>query len=1659
MKKKILKFILLAVFIIITLCAAFNIYKWIVSGKQTIKISTAKQAYTNSELYVSTIVKKNGMDIDAKTKLQLLDSNGKKVKKAKVKYDGNTGTITIPDIETGNYYIKAKVSSKAGIDTVKQAIYITNANMENIIITQDKGIYKPGDVVSFRALLTAKKNDEPIKEDVNISIYDGNDNKVYNENVVSSDYGIVSGSFKPADEVNSGIYKLVVKTDKGEKTKQFKVNPYVTPKYEIKITTDKQNYLVGDTAKLNIKSEYFFGEPASNAKYEIYIDNELYKEAIADANGVADVEYEIKTAKAYNIKVEAVDKSNYFAEATSSFSAGTDIFEIELLPEFGSLVAGEKNNIYVITKTADGNPIKTYLTINADKFTKQVATDENGIGKFSIDVDSITNDNNQFLYVDYAYSTNYNKYSKKFVINAENENGEKVKKSISLNIENKNILLSTDKVKYNQGEDIKINIFSLKDSYKNIYFFKNKQLIKMITTDMPDTTVNLDDVYGLIDIYITEENNISSYYYNKNTYKKTVFIKPTKALNIEIKTDKEEYKPGENISISIGTKDENNNNVESALLVSMLDNSVLNLAKNDLSIDNIKLALQDIQFSDELDAATLYASIIDDSSSSTLTALLLKQKNTDENISENIIDNYEEKENAKEMSIILILLIVLMVVVYLLVKFKKTKKAFSHLLNIVIWLFILISIVGIIIDEYFWRDIDFNGWTVAITAIIGLTIYILWISKLNKKIIRTSISILISCVVYILLGVAVYQLDASMPIILTIFASLILVGAILSKIKKLQSKKFFVVTSKEAMYILKFICAILVALLVGAIIEKLTEIYEIGIPITIIATYFTNYWLNIKNSDKVLDETHESKKTTNYVTPILATIGIITMGYLVLKGIGSNRRYYNDLDIIPIYTDSSLKGTDGMWVEDAAVDSSEPRGFSSLIINPTTSSTKANASGDRKITNEVKTEEMATIGVDLEEAAIDENIRNVFLESMCFIPEAITENGNKQLDLKLSDNITTWTIQTVGNTKDGKVGYGILDTVKVFKEFFVDFELPANLLEKDQISIPVTVYNYTNEILNTTLKIKEEAWLKLNNNDIKVTINPNSSKMIYIPIEILEKGTYKFRIEATSNALTDIIEKEAVVATKGYKVEKVISAGILDQDIEEDVLVLEDIIENTALAKVKIYAGSMAQNVEGMENIFRMPTGCFEQVSSSLYPNILALKYIEDNNIVNDELKNKALNYISSGYQKILTYEVPGEKGGFSLYGHSPAETVLTAYGLMEITDLKEVYSVDDNVIERMTDFLYKKQNINGSFTITGSHVGGAGSREELALNAYITWALSESNPKHPKLAKSVEYLKDKLDKVDDNYTLALIANVLANVNDKDANKVVKRLVSNTNVDGNRAYISSNVVDYYGCGYNYQTMQTVSLTSMALSKTKVNNSLNKQLINYLIGQKDTYGTWHSTQATILALKALNAFNEKGKIKNQTIKVSVNSDIKEIEIKDNPLEIYELVFNNLGKENKLNIDMEKGNAYYEVVEEYYIPYENVDTSENNIEIDVQANQNLKVNEILTANIKLVNKNKETIRNGMVTIDVPAGCSVLEDSLALLETKGIIEKYEMTYRKINIYLRDFEVSQVINLSISFRTGYPVEVTGLAIRAYDYYNPNICGNFMPVNIKVTD
>ena len=57
--------------------------------------------------------------------------------------------------------------------------------------------------------------------------------------------------------------------------------------------------------------------------------------------------------------------------------------------------------------------------------------------------------------------------------------------------------------------------------------------------------------------------------------------------------------------------------------------------------------------------------------------------------------------------------------------------------------------------------------------------------------------------------------------------------------------------------------------------------------------------------------------------------------------------------------------------------------------------------------------------------------------------------------------------------------------------------------------------------------------------------------------------------------------------------------------------IFAEAIEGSPKMILKIYPSTFSQIVEGLDGIFRMPYGCFEQTSSTTYPNVLALDYLK----------------------------------------------------------------------------------------------------------------------------------------------------------------------------------------------------------------------------------------------------------------------------------------------------------------------------------------------------------------------------------------------------------------------------------------------------------------
>ena len=289
-------------------------------------------------------------------------------------------------------------------------------------------------------------------------------------------------------------------------------------------------------------------------------------------------------------------------------------------------------------------------------------------------------------------------------------------------------------------------------------------------------------------------------------------------------------------------------------------------------------------------------------------------------------------------------------------------------------------------------------------------------------------------------------------------------------------------------------------------------------------------------------------------------------------------------------------------------------------------------------------------------AAEPPRLRQYFPETMVWIPEAVTDaSGKLTLQIPIADSITTWRITALASTQDGRLG-SATGGLRVFQDFFIDLDLPLSLTVEDQVSLPVGIFNYLPTAQTVRLEVTAAPWFELLDPAVKeIKIEPNEISVAYFRIKAKTFGRQAFKVTAIGTKMSDAIQKEVTVYPNGKQV-TFTSADRLTPGtpVAQPVKIPADAIPGTQKLSVKIYPGMLSQVVEGLDGILRMPNGCFEQTSSTTYPNVLVLDYLKSTNQVAPEVQMKAEQYINLGYQRLTTFEVKSS-GGFSLFGGEPA--------------------------------------------------------------------------------------------------------------------------------------------------------------------------------------------------------------------------------------------------------------------------------------------------------------------------------------------------------------------------------------------------------------------
>ena len=268
-----------------------------------------------------------------------------------------------------------------------------------------------------------------------------------------------------------------------------------------------------------------------------------------------------------------------------------------------------------------------------------------------------------------------------------------------------------------------------------------------------------------------------------------------------------------------------------------------------------------------------------------------------------------------------------------------------------------------------------------------------------------------------------------------------------------------------------------------------------------------------------------------------------------------------------------------------------------------------------------------------------------------------------------------------------------------------------------------------------------------------------------------------------------------------------------------------------------------------------------EQTSSISYPNVLALRYLKETGQVAPKIAMKAEHYVNVGYQRLLTFESP--TGGFNWWGNgAPGNVVLTGLGIQQFQEMSKVHDVDQRVIERSRRWLASKQAADGSWN-KNTHLHGynmALGASKLRTTSYILWSLLQGGDRGAHVGKGIGYLKKHLGDAKDLYTRALAANalVLWKATDPVTVKLLRELHRRRVANASAKTVSwptKGDTATYSRG-KAAAIETTALVVMALLKSGGYAAAVNGGLAFLVKSKGAYGNWHSTQATILALKAL-----------------------------------------------------------------------------------------------------------------------------------------------------------------------------------------------------------
>jgi uncharacterized protein YfaS (alpha-2-macroglobulin family) len=653
-------------------------------------------------------------------------------------------------------------------------------------------------------------------------------------------------------------------------------------------------------------------------------------------------------------------------------------------------------------------------------------------------------------------------------------------------------------------------------------------------------------------------------------------------------------------------------------------------------------------------------------------------------------------------------------------------------------------------------------------------------------------------------------------------------------------------------------------------------------------------------------------------------------------------------------------------------------------------------------------------------------------------------NGKASVKFSMSDSVTTFRVLADAYGRNGALG--ARETIIASVEpFYVTSKMPLHAVASDIIQLPVTLVNTTSKPLaNATLRISGEGIESAST--ATVTLAPGARERRIIRVTTAAAGTFPITISAQAGPYSDTVTRTLSVKPAGFPI-SVSKGGLLSSTntFSTTVNIPDAISPGSMAATARVYPSPLASMQEALNALLREPHGCFEQTSSTNYPLVMAQQYFDSHVGIDPSVIARSQSLLKTGYGKLISFESEGN--GYEWFGANPAHEALTAYGLMEFTDMAKVMNIDTAMIDRTRQWLLDRRDGNGGFKRNEKALDSFGRAPAPTTDAYIVWSLLESGQSPQSLAREIEQVKASAMTGSDSYIDALAANILFLSGDTiSAEVLLKKLATAAKDTG---AVGGSVTSITGSGGDSLTIETTSLALLAWLRNDEQWAAQvEQSINWLF-ERSKSGRFGSTQSTVLALKAINAYDaaravpkEPGSVQLYIDGIAVGKPAAFDTESKGAIALPDFSNRLSAGQHSVELRMTDGSKMPFAIEITYNTRLPANSSVTPLTLTTMlSHEEVTEGEPLEM-LATVNVTDDNIPTPIAIIGIPAGLELRHDQLKELVGSNAISAYEIRDSELILYWRALKGGETLQIPVSLTAEIPGTYTGPASRIYPYY-----------------